>query len=53
MRCLSACTLAFAGGRERWLGGAGKLGFHAPDFPGMGPARTVIRRVDQQQLFGE
>lgn len=34
-QCLSACTLAFAGGSKRWLGSNARLGFHAPDFPGM------------------
>ncbi|POR48982.1 hypothetical protein [Bosea psychrotolerans] len=32
--CESACTLAFAAGRERWLHRSGKLGFHGPAFPG-------------------
>ncbi|MDF2995487.1 MAG: putative rane protein [Xanthobacteraceae bacterium] len=52
-RCYSACTLAFAGGGERWLGGAGKLGFHAPDFPGMGPAELSSAVVDQQELLAD
>ncbi len=33
--CESACTLAFASGRERWLNKGGKLGFHGPAFAGM------------------
>jgi hypothetical protein len=33
--CESACTLAFASGRERWVNRSGKLGFHGPAFPGM------------------
>lgn len=28
--CASACTLAFVRGRDRYLGTAGRLGFHAP-----------------------
>jgi hypothetical protein len=32
--CLSACTVAFAGGRERWLLNRAKLGFHRGAFPG-------------------
>lgn len=33
--CLSACTIAFVGGRERFLGPAARLGFHLPEFPGL------------------
>ncbi|RDI60161.1 hypothetical protein [Microvirga subterranea] len=42
-RCASACTLAFAAGRERWIHPTGRLGFHAPTFPGMkaGEARNA------------
>ena len=29
-RCSSACVVAFAGGRERWLHVEGELGFHGP-----------------------
>ncbi|MPT22408.1 MAG: hypothetical protein E2577_04985 [Starkeya sp.] len=32
--CASACTLAFAGGAERWIGPNAKLGFHAAALPG-------------------
>ncbi len=34
--CASACTIAFLGGRQRWLGPGARLGFHqasAPGFP--------------------
>lgn len=34
-RCLSACTLAFAGGRERLLKKGAALGFHKGSFPGV------------------
>jgi len=33
--CQSACTLAFAAGKERWIATTGRLGFHSPAFPGM------------------
>jgi len=33
-KCLSACTLAFAGGRERFLHRDASLGFHKGTFPG-------------------
>jgi hypothetical protein len=34
-KCFSACTLAFAGGRERILRRGAALGFHKADFPGV------------------
>jgi hypothetical protein len=34
-KCFSACTLAFAGGRERVLRRGATLGFHKADFPGV------------------
>jgi GYF domain 2 len=34
-RCLSACTLAFAGGRQRFLLKGATLGFHKGGFPGV------------------
>jgi hypothetical protein len=34
-RCFSACTLAFAGGRERVLKRGAALGFHKAEFPGV------------------
>jgi hypothetical protein len=37
-RCLSACTLAFAGGRERFLLKGATLGFHKGGFPGVSDA---------------
>jgi hypothetical protein len=33
-KCMSACTLAFAGGRERYLRQGAVLGFHKGAFPG-------------------
>lgn len=36
-RCESACTLAYAGGRERWITASGGLGYHGPAFPGLTP----------------
>jgi uncharacterized protein DUF4339 len=37
-RCLSACTLAFAGGHERFLLKGAALGFHKGGFPGVSDA---------------
>jgi hypothetical protein len=34
-KCYSACTLAFAGGRERYLKKNAELGFHRGSFPGV------------------
>lgn len=42
--CLSACTLAFLGGRERLVGPDAKLGFHAFDLPGGVYVQENLRR---------
>ena len=47
-RCNSACVLAFAGGRERWLHADGRLGFHAPTTAVM-DENTLAEMVDQQK----
>ncbi len=39
--CASACTVAFAGGKERWLYQSGALGFHGPAFPGLDQAQLA------------
>lgn len=33
--CLSACTVAFLGGRKRYVNSDTRFGFHASDFPGI------------------
>lgn len=33
--CVSACTIVFLGGKQRYLLSTAKLGFHQPYFPGM------------------
>ena len=30
--CVSACTIAFLGGKHRWVTGNARLGFHAPSY---------------------
>lgn len=47
-KCLSACTLAFIGGRERWLLEGAKLGFHAPSMPGLAN-EDVLEFVNRQR----
>jgi len=49
-RCLSACTIVFLSGRERYLGSHGRLGFHQPDFPGMTAEerRSVIANEEKR-----
>jgi hypothetical protein len=46
-KCLSACTLAFAGGQERFLLKGAVLGFHKGSFPGVseGEFDTVQQNV--------
>lgn len=50
-RCMSACTLAFAGGSRRWLDSHAALGFHRPDFPGIAAFDLNRAQSAQQQLF--
>jgi hypothetical protein len=38
--CASACTIAFLGGRQRWLAPGARLGFHQAHAPGL-PAEQV------------
>lgn len=40
-KCLSSCTLAFAGGRERFLLKGAILGFHRGSFPGIAEAHEI------------
>jgi hypothetical protein len=40
--CASACTIAFLGGRQRWLGPDARLGFHQASAPGL-PSDLVNR----------
>lgn len=47
-RCLSACTLAFAGGRQRYLLRGAVLGFHRGAFPG---AREDTFDAIQNEVF--
>jgi len=47
-QCMSACTLAFAGGRERFLRRGATLGFHRGSFPG---ARERDLDTAQRKVF--
>jgi hypothetical protein len=49
--CLSACTVAFAGGRNRVLRNGAHLGFHAPAFPGMSSSELAEAAKDQKAIF--
>jgi ATP-dependent protease ClpP protease subunit len=50
-RCLSACTLAFAAGRERWIHQRAELGFHSPSFPGMSDSELQDMAQSQKDIF--
>jgi len=54
-KCLSACTLAFAGGRQRFLHKDAALGFHKGTFPGLreGDFDTIQRNVFRSAGFDE
>ena len=49
--CYSACTIAFAAGRNRFLKNGTALGFHAAAFPGATANDLAYTRLDQQRLF--
>lgn len=49
--CHSACTIAFAAGRERWLRDGAVLGFHSPAFPGMSDLDLAESVRNQKELF--
>jgi len=50
-QCLSACTIAFAAGHERWLLQGAVLGFHAPTFPGWSNEALSQATKSQRELF--
>jgi hypothetical protein len=50
-KCMSACTVAFAGGMHRVLRKGAVLGFHAPSFPGMSKEELVEASKDQRDIF--
>ena len=45
--CASACTVAFLGGRRRWVSAEARLGFHQAHAPGVEPelANDYLRRA--------
>ena len=49
--CMSACTVAFAGGAHRILRKGAVLGFHAPSFPGMSKEELREASKDQSDIF--
>jgi len=49
--CMSACTVAFAGGVRRILRKGAVLGFHAPSFPGMSKEELAEASKNQRDIF--
>ena len=49
--CMSACTIAFAGGQHRVLRRGATLGFHAPSFPGISKQELAEASKDQKDVF--
>ena len=50
-KCMSACTVAFAGGARRTLRKGAVLGFHAPSFPGMSKEELAEASTSQKDIF--
>ncbi|WEK29386.1 MAG: hypothetical protein P0Y58_21135 [Candidatus Pseudomonas phytovorans] len=51
--CLSACTLVYQAGRERWLGPEGRLGYHASGLYGTGASSTTVAEMYRQALLDD
>jgi GYF domain 2 len=49
--CYSACTIAFAAGRNRIVRKGAKLGFHAPAFPGLSKDALDAASQEQKDIF--
>jgi hypothetical protein len=50
--CASACTVAFLGGRHRWLASGARLGFHQAHAPGAPPERFNAILEAAYEKFG-
>ncbi|MBW0005389.1 MAG: hypothetical protein JO216_18095 [Hyphomicrobiales bacterium] len=50
-QCMSACTVAFVGGQQRWLYSRAQLGFHAPTFPGISAGELADATEEQREIF--
>jgi hypothetical protein len=54
-QCVSACTIVFLGGKQRYLLSTAKLGFHQPYFRGLtviGQRTAIAREEKRLQQFG-
>jgi hypothetical protein len=49
--CLSACTIAFAGGKERYIARNATVGFHAPAFPGTSDEVLRASVAEQTEIY--
>jgi hypothetical protein len=50
-KCASACTIAFAGGKQRYIARDAVLAFHGPAFPGMDKQDLASSISEQTRLF--
>lgn len=51
-KCLSACPTVLLGGRERYLFGDAKIGFHRPSYAGRSSAAVVAEEEDRLVRLG-
>jgi hypothetical protein len=51
--CYSACTIAFAAGRNRYLRNGAVLGFHGPAFPGTTKDDLESASLDQKRFLAQ
>ncbi|HTI87169.1 MAG TPA: hypothetical protein VL966_11235 [Alphaproteobacteria bacterium] len=52
-QCLSACTIAYAAGSERWIRRGAEIGFHSPAFPGTPPSAFETYQNRERKYFQE
>jgi hypothetical protein len=52
-KCASACTVAFVGGKRRFLERGAILGFHAGNFPGVAADDLASLNETQTRILGE
>lgn len=50
-KCLSACTIAFSAGKERWIGADAIIGFHSGSFPGMSSEDMEYANAEQRAIL--
>jgi hypothetical protein len=51
--CASACTIAFLGGRQRYMAADARIGFHQVDFPGLSREELIAENENERRRLIE